>query len=379
MKFTMTSCRLLAISVLLFYAFASNAQEKQQQELEKLQQQIQLTERKVKQQLKQLEQAEQKLKQSDKALADAANARRQTEEQRSELEAEEKQLIAQQQELESKLKLQRTMLAAQLKSAYSLGEHDYSKMLLNQQDTGKLERVLSYYQYFNRARLKQLADLNNTITDLQQVLAELSDKQQQLSATLVILQQQQQQLTQAKTKQQQAVTSLQDTLKQQGRQLEYLKQNEASLQTTLEQLRKKLAEKARELIGLDKDKGKLTWPVKGSLVQKFGESRQGGISSRGILIQSPEGASVKAIADGQVIYADWLKGYGWVIVLDHGEGFMSLYGHNQNLLKQPGSRINAGETIALAGMSGGQALSGLYFEIREKGEAVNPLQWLRKN
>lgn len=368
---------LLATALLLFSASSSYAQE-QQQELAQLQQQIQLTERQVKQQLKQLEEAENKLQQSDKALADAANATRQTEEQRVELITEEKRLSAQQSELEVKLKLQRSLLAAQLKSAYSLGEHDYSKMLLNQQDTGKLERVLSYYQYFNRARLKQLADLNTTITDLQRILTELSLKQQQLSATLLILQQQQQQLTQAKTKQQQAVIRLQDTLKQQGRQLEYLKQNEASLQTTIEQLRK-LAEKARELMGLGKDKGKLTWPVTGSLLQKFGESRQGGISSRGILIQSQEGALVKAVADGQVIYADWLKGYGWVIVLDHGAGFMSLYGHNQSLLKQPGSRINAGETIAHAGMSGGQAMPGLYFEIREKGEAVNPLQWLRKN
>ena len=114
-------------------------------------------------------------------------------------------------------------------------------------------------------------------------------------------------------------------------------------------------------------------------MQRFGQSRQGGISSRGILIQGSEGDAVKAIADGQVIYADWLKGYGWVIVLDHGAGFMSLYGHNQNLLKQPGARINAGETIALAGMSGGQASAGLYFEIREKGEAVNPMQWLMQN
>ena len=378
MKITIKTRLQLTIATLLLCSTPSYAQEKQQQELAQLQQQIQLTERQVKQQLKQLEQAEQKLQQSDRALAEAANATRQTEAEKSELVSEERRLAAQQSELESKLKLQRSLLAAQLKSAYSLGQHDYSKMLLNQQDTRKLERVLSYYQYFNRARLKQLADLNNTITDLQQVLADLSTKQQQLSATLLVLQQQQQQLTQAKSKQQQAVASLQNTLKQQGRQLEYLKQNEASLQTTLEQLRE-LAEKARELIGLAKDKGKLTWPVKGSLLQRFGESRQGGISSRGILIQSPEGVSVKAIADGQVIYADWLKGYGWVIVLDHGAGFMSLYGHNQSLLKQPGSRINAGETIAHAGMSGGQAMPGLYFEIREKGEAVNPLQWLNKN
>lgn len=364
--------------LLLFCLPAAVAQQQQEQELAELKQQIQLTEQQVKQQQQQLDKAEQKLQQSDRALAEASTATRQTEQERQALATREQQLLRQQTELEQTLQQQQRMLASQLKSAYSLGQHDYSKMLLNQQDAGKLERVLSYYQYFNRARLRQLTALNQTISQLQQVLTELTEKQQQLAIILHTLQQQQQQLAAAKTEQQLAVTRLQDTLKQQGRQLDYLRQNEASLQTTLDKLRK-LAEQARELAGLSQQKGRLTWPLSGSLLQRFGENRQGGISSRGILIQGREGEAVKAIADGQVIYADWLKGYGWVIVLDHGAGFMSLYGHNQNLLKQPGARINAGETIALTGMSGGQASAGLYFEIREKGEAVNPLLWLTQN
>lgn len=377
-RISVTSLAIALCSLLLGAATVAQAQQAQEQELAQLKQQIQLTERQVQQQRKQLEQAEQKLQQSDRALAEAATATRQTEQERAVLSSREQQLFQQRAALEQKLAEQQDLLASQLKSAYSLGQHDYSKLLLNQQDAGKLERVLSYYQYFNQARLKQLNALNQTITQLQLVLTELAEKQQQLATTLQLLQQQQQQLAQAKSKQQQAVTSLQDTLKKQGRQLDYLRQNESSLQTTLEQLRK-LAEKARELTGLGKQKGKLSWPLSGSLIQRFGENRQGGLSSRGILIQSREGESVKAIADGQVIYADWLKGYGWVIVLDHGAGFMSLYGHNQNLLKQPGARISAGEIIAQAGMSGGQASAGLYFEIRDKGEAVNPLQWLSQS
>jgi murein hydrolase activator len=376
--FRFTPLLSLCCCILLMLLNAANAQQQQEQELAELKQQIQLTEQQVQQQRKQLEQAEQKLQQSDRALAQAATATRETEQQRAELINRQQQLTTEQTELEEKLAQQQSLLASQLKSAYSLGQHDYSKLLLNQQDAGKLERVLSYYQYFNQARLRQLSALNQTISQLQLVLAELTEKQQQLAATLHTLKQQQLQLAEAKRKQQQAVTSLQDTLKKQGRQLEYLRQNESSLQTTLEQLRK-LAEKARELNGLNKQKGKLSWPLSGSLLQKFGENRQGGLSSRGILIQGREGESVKAVADGQVIYADWLKGYGWVIVLDHGAGFMSLYGHNQNLLKQPGARINAGEVIAQAGMSGGQAAAGLYFEIRDKGEAVNPLQWLSQS
>ena len=369
----------MASSILLLCWVGSlSAQETQQQELAELKQQIQLTERQVKQQQKQLEQAEAALQQSDRALAEAASATRDTSQQLQQLQQREQQLTEQQQALEQKIHTQQRLLASQLKSAYSLGQHDYSKMLLNQQDAGKLERVLSYYQYFNRARLAQLNALNLTINQLQQVLTELADKQQQLQQTLRTLQQQQQQLAQAKAQQQQAVNKLQDTLKQQGKQLDYLRQNENSLQAKLEQLRK-LAEQARELAGLTGQKGRLSWPLRGSLLQRFGENRQGGMPARGILIQGSEGDAVKAIADGQVIYADWLKGYGWVIVLDHGAGFMSLYGHNQNLLKQPGARINAGETIALAGMSGGQASAGLYFEIRDKGEAVNPLSWLQQN
>mgnify|MGYP000280056342 FL=1 len=375
------SCKKLqqsALCVLLLSLPSASAQQQQEQELAELKQQIQLTEQQVKQQQQQLEQAEQKLQRSDRELAEASAATRATEQERQQLAAREQQLLQEQKTLEQTLQQQQSLLASQLKSAYSLGQHDYSKMLLNQQDAAKLERVLSYYQYFNRARLRQLAALNQTIAQLQQVLLELTEKQQQLAASLQKLQQQQQLLAQAKSEQQHAVSRLQDTLRQQGRQLDYLRQNEASLQTTLDNLRK-LAEQARELGGLAKQKGHLIWPLNGSLLQRFGQSRQGGISSRGILIQGSEGDAVKAIADGQVIYADWLKGYGWVIVLDHGAGFMSLYGHNQNLLKQPGARINAGETIALTGMSGGQASAGLYFEIREKGEAVNPMQWLMQS
>lgn len=367
-------CTLLAVLLTVTPALA----QQQEQELAELQQQIQLTERQLKQQQQQLEQAQQQLQQSDRDLAQASAAVHSTEQQRQQLSQRESELNSEKAQLEQKLQQQQQLLASQLKSAYSLGQHDYSRMLLNQQDASKLERVLSYYQYFNRARLQQLQQLNQTITALQQVLTELADKQQQLADTLRTLQNQQQQLTAAKAGQQAAVNKLQGTLRQQGRQLEYLRQNETSLQRTLDDLRK-LAQQARELVGLTGQKGKLNWPLKGSLLQKFGENREGGMSSRGILIQGSEGATVQAIADGQVIYADWLKGYGWVIVLDHGNGYMSLYGHNQNLLKQPGARISAGEVIALAGMSGGQANAGLYFEIRDKGEAVNPLQWLSKS
>ncbi|MDX1537551.1 murein hydrolase activator EnvC family protein [Arsukibacterium sp.] len=353
-------------------------QAEQQQELEQVQQQIKTTERQLKQQQQQLNKAEQQLQQSDKALARASAELQRTEQQLAGIEQRGQQLTQQQQQLQQDLQQQQSQLAAQLKSAYSLGQHDYTRMLLNQQDASKLERALTYYQYFNRARVKQLAEINKTVLQLEQIKQQLAEQQQQLTMTLNEQQQQQQQLLAVKAEQQTAVSQLQQLLKEQGNQLSYLRQNEASLQNTIDQLRA-LAERSLELLGLTANKGKLRWPLNGALLQGFGENRQGGMRSRGILIGGREGNPVQAIADGRVIYADWLKGYGWVIVLDHGEGFMSLYGHNQNILKQPGEQIIAGETIALVGMSGGQANAGLYFEIREKGDAVNPLSWLSKN
>lgn len=369
---------LMVCCILFSVAAAGDQQAEPQQELEQVQQQIKTTERQLKRQQQQLAAAEKQLQQSDRALAKASAQLQQTEQQLSQLEQRGKALSQQQQQLQAELVQQQSMLAAQLKSAYSLGQHDYTRLLLNQQDAGKLERALTYYQYFNRARVKQLAEINKTVLQLEQIKRELAEQQQQLESTLSAQRQQQQQLQTGKADQQKAVAKLQQLLKEQGNQLSYLRQNESSLQNTIDQLRA-LAERSRELLGLSANKGRLRWPLNGSLLQGFGENRQGGMRSRGILIQGREGNPVQAIADGRVIYADWLKGYGWVIVLDHGEGFMSLYGHNQNILKQPGEQIIAGETIALVGMSGGQATAGLYFEIREKGDAVNPLPWLSKN
>ncbi|WP_019675767.1 murein hydrolase activator EnvC family protein [Arsukibacterium perlucidum] len=370
---------LLLLCCLLCAAPAKARQQaEQEQELEQVQQQIKTTERQLKRQQQQLAKAEQQLQQSDRALANALTQLQQTGQQLSQIEQRGTELNQQQQQLQTELQQQQSQLAAQLKSAYSLGQHDYTRMLLNQQDAGKLERALTYYQYFNRARVKQLAEINKTVLELELIEKQLAEQQKQLQTTLTEQQRQQQKLLAVKAEQQQAVSQLQQLLKEQGNQLSYLRQNESSLQNTIDQLRA-LAERSLELLGLTSNKGKLRWPLNGALLHGFGESRQGGMRSRGILIQGREGNPVQAIADGRVIYADWLKGYGWVIVLDHGEGFMSLYGHNQNILKQPGEQIIAGETIALVGMSGGQANAGLYFEIREKGDAVNPLSWLSKN
>jgi septal ring factor EnvC (AmiA/AmiB activator) len=132
------------------------------------------------------------------------------------------------------------------------------------------------------------------------------------------------------------------------------------------------------LVGLAQSKGKLTRPASGEIQQLFGKRRQGQVRWKGIVVNSSEGSPVLAVQDGKVLYADWLKGFGLVTIVDHGEGYMTVYGRNQALLKQPGDPVLQGETIGLVGSSGGQASPGLYFEIRHKGKALNPKSWLKQ-
>ena len=353
----------------------SDPQHHSEQELAQVQKDIRSTEQRLQEQQHAFSAAEKQLQQADQTLANAGHQVRQQQQALDETQRRLDTLEREQAQLQQQFDEQQQRLAEQLRSAYQLGQHDYTQMLLNQQDAAQLERVLVYYQYFNRARMQQLQAIETTATQLLHVQAELKQQQQQLTSQLARLQQRQQQLQTARQEQQQVVQSLQALLQEQGRQLEYLRQNESSLQATIDALKAKAQEITLE--GLTALQGQLQWPLQGHLLQRYNQAREGGLRSRGILIAGQEGAEVNAIANGQVIYADWLKGYGWVLVLDHGEGFMSLYGHNQGLLKTPGEQVAAGEQIALVGRSGGQASAGVYFEIRDKGEAVNPLSWLQ--
>ena len=155
-----------------------------------------------------------------------------------------------------------------------------------------------------------------------------------------------------------------------------LVEEEENLISALQQLAQ-LSKPDEELNGLSQLKRKLAWPVKGRINRSFGSKKQGYLKWKGVLMAAPVGRQVKTIHNGTVLFADWLKGYGLVTVIDHGQGYMSLYGHNQTLLKSVGERVETGEPIALVGQSGGQLRPGLYFEIRYRGQAVNPKKWCR--
>ncbi len=348
---------------------------KARKELADVRTEIAQSEEQRKAHLQKLAEAEEQLKASDAQLADASTAVAEQQKALNRLAEQLAGIDQQQQKLEAQRKTQQVLLAEQVKAAYQVGGHDYTQMLLNQQNALQLERLLTYYQYFNNARMVQLTELKRTVSELENIAtthqSAVAEQQQRVEQ----LQKQKNELANARTAQKAAVKTLQDLLAEQKQQLAYLKTNEKSLQATIDKLKEKAAQRRQEYKG--KKQGQLPWPVKGQIVQRFGANHGGETNASGIIIQAQAGQFVKAVNAGQVIYADWLKGYGWVIVLDHGNGLMSLYGHNQSLLKAPGDEVKAGDSVALVGQSGGLGRPGLYFEIRQKGSAVDPLAWLR--
>lgn len=271
---------------------------------------------------------------------------------------------------------QESQLAAQLRSAYSAGYHDYLKLLLNQEQANQIQRNLSYYQYLNQARQQQIESFQATIEELNQVQIEQAEQVASLENNKQKQIADKRQLEKRKGLRQQRIVALNQKLLTAEQQLAKLEAEEQSLVEALERLAR-LSRQSAELNGLGKLKRQLSWPVKGKVIKSFGSRKQGYLKWKGALIQSPVGRTVSTVHNGTVLFSDWLKGYGLVIVVDHGKGYMSLYGHNQALLKNVGDRVETGEPIALVGQSGGQSQSGLYFEIRHNGQAVNPKLWCR--
>ncbi|NVK56309.1 MAG: peptidoglycan DD-metalloendopeptidase family protein [Alteromonadaceae bacterium] len=288
---------------------------------------------------------------------------------------QQQQLNTRRTDLETAIAQQQSLLSGQLKSAFISGNFDYAKMVFYQEDAAQFERILTYYKYLNEARQKEITKFKSSVDELQQVNAQLQVKAQELNALLVSQEQQQNELLARQQDRQQTLRKLESKIASDESRIAQLREAEQSLVEAIEKAQRE-SQLPQELTGLTADKGKLLKPAEGSLRKLFGKRRQGQVRWKGIMIDGQEGSAVKAVAHGRVIYADWLRGFGLVTIIEHGDGFMSVYGHNQALLRSAGDSVTRGETVALLGQSGGQSSPNLYFEIRHKGKALNPLQWL---
>ncbi|MBW9263160.1 MAG: peptidoglycan DD-metalloendopeptidase family protein [Candidatus Thiodiazotropha sp. (ex. Lucinisca nassula)] len=276
----------------------------------------------------------------------------------------------------------RSSLERQLRAAYAMGRQEKMKILLNQQDPAVVSRVMVYYDYFNTARLKQMEQIRVNLQKLNTIEQQIAREEQRLQQLQAKNLTQKKQLEAAQSGRKKIIASLNSRLKNKGQELQSLKSDEKQLQSLLEELQQALVDipiNPTAHVAFQKRKGKLPWPSRGKLVARFGSTREvGKLKWDGVLISAPEGQEVRAIHHGRVAFADWLRGFGLLLIIDHGEGFMSLYGHNQSLFKETGEWVEPGEVVAQVGNSGGRSSSGVYFGIRHNGKPKNPTQWCRR-
>ncbi len=282
---------------------------------------------------------------------------------------------------ETALARDREALAGQIRAAHMIGQEEPLKLLLNQKDPAQAGRVLTYYQYFGRARANQIAAINGHIAELDTLDSQLAAEEERLAALETQQKSEVAKLQSARDRRGRALASLETESKNRAKQLERLKEQQGGLEKLVRELRRAL-ERVEKFPTDSKDafarlRGKLAWPVSGKLLASYGQVRAGGMKWDGVLVSGGQGTAVRAVYHGRVVYADWLSGLGLLTIIDHGDGYLSLYGHNERLYKEVGEKVTAGDTIATVGDSGGRQTPALYFEIRKAGRPVDPRPWFR--
>jgi len=297
------------------------------------------------------------------------------------LEKQHKLLKKKQQQLKNQLQEQKKLLAGQVRASYNMGKQEYLKLLLNQQNPEVISRVITYYQYLNKARSKQIELFTGLIDEINENQQQIQLKQQEIELQHHLRKEEKRNLEDTQVEHNQVISKLSKQQKSEAQKLKQLQENEKQLNQLLAKLQKALENVPISLPKkpFAKSKGKLRWPTRGKLRRLFGHWRSvNKVKWQGVIINNSEGSSVYSVSHGRVAYSDWLRGYGLLTIIDHGNGYMSLYGNNQTLLKEVGDWVEPGEIIAKTGRSGGRRKAGLYFEIRRKGKPVNPTRWCKK-
>jgi len=275
---------------------------------------------------------------------------------------------------------QQILIEKQIQAAHKIGNQEYLKVLLNQEDPNEISRMLTYYDYFNRARAQHITHYTAIIQQLREVAIDIEAENQMLEANREELKVRESELVTVQTAKRRTLIALKQRIRSTGNELRKKQEDRERLEQLLASIR-------RGFIGLptpaditpfNRMKGQLLLPVSGAIGQKFGSRRNDGkLRWDGMVIKAEEGTAVQAVHYGRVVFSDWLRGFGLLLIINHGEGYMSLYGHNQVLYRETGDWVVAGETIATVGNSGGQADAGLYFEIRVAGKPADPLLWCK--
>lgn len=282
--------------------------------------------------------------------------------------------------LDQQIGTQHQALIAQARSAYALGQNQLLKMVINQDDPQAVGRSMAYYRFFNQLRLEQISRIRAQLLRV----AELAAEELRVSASLEA--DEQRLISERDNKQALAAQRkvLLEDISQQIRssqsQLGSLNQDQQRLQSLLEQLQDIFADIPEQIDNapeFDALKGLLNWPIEGRMFLAPGKNKPGGMNRLGALIKADKGVNVRAVSYGRVAYSDWLRGFGLLTIVDHGDGYLSLYGFNEALLKDVGDWVGRDEIIATVGDNSLINGSGLYFELRHDGKTIDPRGWIR--
>lgn len=345
------------------------------------------------------------LRDSEKAISDASRELRALEAESRAAQDELKTLTTRQRELGAALERQQALLGRTLAARHAAGPPDVLRVALSGDDPNDVARELYYLGEVSRAVARLIERFRNDASELVRLSASAKDKAARLEAIESAKRQEQQKVVAETLARRRVLERLAGDIRNNRREIKGLLADEARLTRLVEEIGKVLTAKPgagyaprepagpapRERSGTTTDKvperdaeagpfsrlrGKLRLPVRGELIERFGSQRsEGGGVSKGVFIRSAEGQPVRSIAAGRVVFAEWMRGFGNLLILDHGETYLSVYGNNEALLKQPGDRVSAGEPIATVGSTGGSPETGLYFELRHLGKAFDPLRW----
>ena len=380
-----------AAFAVLFASQPASTQTQQNAELNELRSKIEQLQKELEKSEEYKSEAADALRKSERAISKANRRLFELANERKSINTRIRQLENKAARLEKRIDSERESLARLIHRQYLAGQPESLRLMLNRQNANETARQLHYFGYVSKARAELIGALRNNLDEL----SDLTQAVQAESARLQKLEKEESGQKKALEKQKRArkkvLSKASSDIALQRNQISKLKRDEQRLTALIKKLAAE-AEKRRQQARLKnqslpdasannsafrKLKGKLRLPVIGELTNRFGRPRKdSGLSWKGLFIAAKEGGVVKAIAPGQVVYADWLRGFGNLLILDHGSGYMSLYGNNEALFRQVGDQLGAGETIASVGNSGGNPDSGLYFELRHKGKPFDPLPWV---
>lgn len=366
-------------AVLAMLLLAGAAQATQQDDLEKLRKRISSLQQDFDKTSESKAEAADNLRESERAISNSNRRLRELAQQQQSANRELSQLQQRASAIDRELQGQQAMLGRLLYQQYmDGGEQEYLKLLLNNDDPNQVAREWRYYEYIARNRAATLQSLRNGRARLQAVTDQARKKSDEIASLQAEERDQRQLLEQDKRAHQLMLNRISQQMKQQRREIGHLQRNENRLSQLVEKLAHVLPDTQTDSVAFKSLRGKLALPVKGRVTNKFGARRpESTMPWTGWFLRTTPSQPVKAVAAGRVVYADWLRGFGNLLIIDHGQGYMSLYGNNETLYKQVGDSLRGGDLIATVGSSGGNADSGLYFELRFEGKPFDPGKWVR--